>query len=185
MTYWGNNPHTLEAIGSVIFLIILSGVVIEFVQGRRARNLQAILAISADMRRRWEGGWEHLLRDKIPHLNLEERRSGDVGRDLRFILNWLDWIGLMVRKKYIDAEIVFGTLSSVVRETLRESADIIQSDIDNPDKGRDWWANVLFVAQHPQIDVNIAEEADSLRQRWSRLIEQTENVDGPQSLRPD
>ena len=166
MQDWGFNPSTLSAIGSVGVLIAFLGLVLGFMQNRRARNLQAVLHISDDMRRRWESGWQSILRDQVPNMNLEARHSGKVGRQLTYMMNWLDWMGLMVKKKWIDKDLLFGSLSSVIKQILIAYAYKIQNDIDDPEKGVDWWSNALFLAKQPEINVNIAEEAGKLRKEW-------------------
>ena len=163
MEEWGFNPSTVSAIGSIAVLLVLVSIGIEFMQNRRARNLEAILLLSADMRKRWESEWEYLLREKIPSLSLEDRKEGEVGHKLRHMLNWIDWIGLMVKMKLINKEILLGTLSPVIREILIQAADIIQSDIEDPEKGEAWWANVLFIAKQRKINIDIAKEAKELR----------------------
>ncbi len=84
----------MSAIGSLVsagaVIIALIGLVIAYRQNRRARNLQAFLEISTDMRRRWEGGWQVILREKVPLMDLTKRHSGEVGRELTYMLNWLD-----------------------------------------------------------------------------------------------
>ena len=157
MEHWGFNPASVSAIGSAVsaaaVIVAVIGLVVAYRQERRARNLQAFLEISGDMRRRWAEGWDVLLRETVPKLNLQERSSGEVGRELHYMLNWLDWMGLIVKMNLIDKQLLFGSLFSVVREIIRESADIIQNDIDNPARGERWWGNVLFLAREPEIDL--------------------------------
>ncbi len=165
MEEWGWNPSTVSAIGSAAVLIAFAGLLAEMTQNRKARNLEAILTISADFRTRWEKGWGAILRDQVPNLSLEERQKGEVGRELAYMCNWLDWMGLLTRKKLIDKELLFGGLSSPIKEILRESAHQLQTDIE--EKGGDWWVNLLFIAEQPEINVDIAQEAERCKQRWS------------------
>lgn len=164
MDQWGLNPSTMSAIGSVGVLVAFVGLLVEIAQNRKARNLEAILSISADFRARWERGWGAILRDQVPQLNLSERDQGEVGRQLTYMLNWLDWMGLLTKKKLIDKELLFGSLSSVIKEILIESAHRIQADVE--ERGREWWENLLFIAEQPEINVDIAAEAQKLRQKW-------------------
>ncbi len=172
MANWGLNPDSMSAIGSLVsagaVIIALIGLVIAYRQNRRARNLQAFLEISTDMRRRWEGGWQVILREKVPLMDLTKRHSGEVGRELTYMLNWLDWMGLIVKMNLIDKELLFGSLYSVVKEIIRESSHKIQCDIENPDRGERWWANILYLAKQPEINIDIKEEANKLRNKWIR-----------------
>ena len=148
MEQWGFNPESVSAVGSAVsaaaVIVAVIGLVLAYRQERRARNLQAFLEISGDMRRRWENGWDVMLRETVPKLNLQERSSGEAGRQLRYMLNWLDWMGLIVKMNLIDKQLLFGSLFSVVREIIRESAHIIQCDIENPERARIGGATYSF-----------------------------------------
>ena len=173
---WGFNPSTVGAIGTVVaaagFVAGLIGLVLTYKQNKRARNLDAFIAISIDMRRRWENEWASILREQVPRLNLKERHSGEVGLKLTYMLNWLDWMGLIVKMKLIDKELLFGSLYSVIKEILKASAHQLQSDIDDPERGRCWWGNLLYIAEQPEIAIDIAKEAESLRKKWASPKEQ-------------
>jgi hypothetical protein len=52
-----------------------------------------------------------------------------------------------------------------MKEILKEAADIIQSDIEDHQKGATWWANVLFMAKQQTIGIDITKEAEKLRQK--------------------
>ena len=114
MEQWGFNPESVSAVGSAVsaaaVIVAVIGLVLAYRQERRARNLQAFLEISGDMRRRWENGWDVMLRETVPKLNLQERSSGEAGRQLRYMLNWLDWMGLIVKMNLIDKQLLFGSL---------------------------------------------------------------------------
>ena len=104
---WGWDPQTFEAIATSLAVLLGSiGIFIAiralrqaqeaneraYMQNRRARNVTAILSISSDMRKRWEGGWDSILREKAPRLNeLDETERVEVQQQLTYMLNWLDW----------------------------------------------------------------------------------------------
>ena len=159
MDEWGFNPSTLSAIGSVSVLIAFIGLLFGNVQAKRARNLQAVLTISADFRERWETEWQSILNEKVPGMDLKARQEGEVGRQLTYMLNWLDWMGLMVRKRWIHKDLLFGSLAPVMANILRESADRIECDMQ--EKGEKWWDNALYMARHLEID--LSKEAEELR----------------------
>ncbi len=174
MEHWGFNPASVSAVGSAVsaaaVIVAVIGLVVAYRQERRSRNLQAFLEISGDMRRRWEKGWDVMLRETVPKLNLQERSSGEVGRELRYMLNWLDWMGLIVKMNLIDKQLLFGSLFSVVPVTIKKTAHIIQCDIENPERGERWWANVLFLAREPEIDIDVGVEARRLRKEWGDSV---------------
>ena len=114
-------------------------------------------------------------------MDLEARQQGEVGQQLTNMLNWLnwlDWMGVMVKNKWIHKELVFGTLYSIVREILLVTAHQIQTDIDNLDRGKRWWANALYMAEQPEINVDIAAEAERLRREWNHPLAQLDPSEG-------
>lgn len=166
MDEWGFNPSTLSAIGSLGVLLAIAGFLFEMRQNNKSRNLEAIFHISEDMRQRWENGWRRILRFEVPYLDLEAREEGEVGDQLTYMLNWLDWMGVAVKNKLIDKTVIFATLSSAIKEILQVSAHRIQNDIENNAKGLEWWGHALYLASQPEIDVDIENEANKLRRIW-------------------
>jgi hypothetical protein len=135
----------------------------EFAENRRARNLEAILHISDDFRKRWESSWGAVLRDEVPQLNLEEREQGRVGTELTYMLNWLDWMGLMMRLRLIDIDLL-QTLWPPMKEIITQSAYRIHQDIQQ--HGHEWWSNVEYIAKHSKINIDIEEAAKQLEAQW-------------------
>ena len=166
MNEWGLNPSTLSAVGSLGVLLAIVGFLSEMRQNNKSRNLEAIFHISDDMRQRWEHNWGRILRDEAPRLDLDARQIGEVGQQLTYMLNWLDWMGVLLKGKLMDKTVLFATLSSPIAQMLRVSAHQIQCDIDDPAKGPDWWGNALYLASQREIGVNIGTEADKLRRIW-------------------
>ena len=164
MEGWGLNPSTFSAIGSIAVFIALIGLVLGVINETKARNLQAILHISDNMRQRWETSWRAILRNQAPRLNLEDRHKGEVGLQLTYMLNWLDWMGLIMRKKWIVKDVLFGSLATPIQEILKVTAHQIQTDVDA--KGVNYWGNVLWVAKQGEIRIDMAKEAYGLRQKW-------------------
>ena len=163
MDEWGLNPGSVAAAGTVVaafaLLLAIFGAYASNRQSRRERTLQAFVVLSLDIRKRWEKEWRKFLREDVPIMSLKQRESSEVDSKLDDILNWLDWMGLVIRMELIDPKLLLGTLRPMIVDILRESAFKIQKDIDDPNKGPEWWANVLHVASLPEISVNIEEEA--------------------------
>ena len=175
MQGWGFNPSTFAAIGSmgtfVAIFITLVGIALQIRENTRARNLGAILEIYADFIKRWESGWQSVL-TKVSSLNLEQRHAGEVGRQFIYILNWLDWMGRMVKRKWVDIE-VFESLRPRIQDILRESAHIILKD--TKEEGKNYWGGLWFMAEHPKITISITEEAEKLIQKWgTQMVEDVE-----------
>jgi len=164
-----SDPIYLNALGSLLtaLTVIISAIAAYFAYraSRRSRNLTAFFELSKDFRDRWEGGWEQILRERAPALSAADRRSGEVGRQLRFMLNWVDWVSTLVRKDLIDRDLIFSSLGAAIKEMIIVSADLIENDEQDPAKGPKWWANIRYMAVLPEIDVDIAKEAEKLRVR--------------------
>jgi len=166
MSEWGFNPETIAAIGSIAVLATFIGIYLSTKENNKARNLGAVLKISDDFRNRWESKWENLIRVKVPQLNLKEREDSEIKRELLFMLNWLDWMGLLIKKELIDREMLFGSLAIPIKEILKETSTIIKKDITNPEKGEGYWANILYIAKQPEINIDISKEADMVSSRF-------------------
>lgn len=175
MGEWGLNPSTFQAVGSIATAI---GLVIAFLgiyrtdlHNRRSRNLQADLRISEDLRGRWERGWGKILREDIPKMDLDERHRGEVGRELTYMLIWLEHVGQALKHKWIDREVLFGSRWRVIQDMIKASSYRIQQDEQEPDPynphpHKRWWPYVWYLAQQPEINLDIAREAQALIDRW-------------------
>ena len=126
--------------------------------------MEGSLQIFFDFRDRWEANWGRILREQTPVMDLEQRHTGEVGQQLAFMLNWLNWMGLMVENKWIDKKVLLGSLQPVIVEILKQTAHQIQSDVDV--RGDEWWNGVLYMAKQREIRVDIHEEAIKLREQW-------------------
>jgi hypothetical protein len=182
MEQWSLNPIAFPAIVSAVATSLAVGGLIlticsmrsELAENRRARILEAVLHISDDFRKRWESSWGAILRDEVPQLNLEEREQGRVGTELSYMLNWLDWMGLMMRLKLIDIDLL-QTLWPPMKEIITQSAYQIHRDIQQ--HGHEWWFNVEYVAKHPKINIDIEEAAKRLEAQWLSTAHQNRHPD--------
>ena len=115
-----------------------------------------------------------ILRDEVPQLNLEEREQGRVGTELTHMLNWLDWMGLMMRLRLIDIDLL-QTLWPPMKEIITQSAYRIHRDIQQ--YGHEWWFNVEYIAKHPKINMDIEEAAKRLEAQWFSTADQNSDPD--------
>jgi hypothetical protein len=127
--------------------------------------MDASLQIFFDFRGRWEDKWGDVLRRDAPNLNLEERHAGVVGQELTYMLNWLNWMGVLIKNNWFGRDVVVHTLGPVVVEILKVSAHKLQMDID--EQGEGWWGGVEYMAKLKGIEVDISDEADKLRNHWA------------------
>ena len=168
---WTFGPTTVSAVASAVgavgFLVTAFGIWLSYRQNRRARNLQAFISISEDFRRRWESGWRQVLQEDVPGLDLKKRFAGDVGKEMINMLNWLDWMGLILRLKLIDSQLVYGSIGPTIDRLLVESSHKILEDTEDPQRGPAWWSNVLFVARQRRKTVNLERSAAALQKKWA------------------
>ena len=165
MDSWGFNPATLSAFGSIGLVVAMIAVVAGWIQNRRARNMDAALQIFFDVRDRWEDKWGEILRNDAPNLNLEERHTGVVGKELTYMLNWLNWMGILIKNKWFGRDVVVDTLGPAVVEIIKVSAHKLQTDIKEHEPG--WWGGVEYMANLKGIKINISNKADELRKQWA------------------
>ena len=165
---WGFNPESISAAGTMIAAVALAvaifGAFKSIQRARKERSLQAFLVLSIDMRKRWESGWRKLLREDLPNMTFEERESPDVILKLEYMLNWLSWIGLIIKMDLVDRQLIFGTLRHVILDILHPSCWKIQQDLSNPEKGQDWWEHIVEIASAPEISFDIEHEANRIEQ---------------------
>ena len=165
MESWGFNPATLSAFGSIGLIVAMIAVFLGWLQNRRARNMDASLQRFFDFRDRWEAKWGDVLQRDVPNLDLEERHTGEVGRELTYMLNWLNWMGVLIENKWFGRDVVVATLGPVVKEIPKVSAHKLQPDIEEHEEG--WWGGVEYMAGLKGIEVDISDEAEKLRKHWA------------------
>jgi hypothetical protein len=79
------------------------------------------------------------------------------------MLNWLDWMGLMMRLRLIDIDLL-QTLWPPMKEIITQSAYRIHRDIQQ--HCHEWWSNVEYIAKHSKINIDIEEAAKQLEAQW-------------------
>ena len=114
---------------------------------KRTHDLQVALELSASFRERWEAGWDASL-DAVESGNGEI--SADPGRSLRHMLNWIDWVGTLLRTRSLHNErVIFDSLGPTFRRILGAGRTILESDVEVHGPG--YWASLLPVARRLQI----------------------------------
>lgn len=161
MDSWGFNPSTLSAFGSIGLVVAMIAVFLTWLQNRRARDMAAALQIFFDIRDRWEAKWGDVLRRQVPDLDLEERHKGEVGQEITYMLNWLNWMGILIKNKWFGRKVVVETLGPVVREILKVSAHKLDTEIKTHEAG--WWEGVEYMANLKGIKIDIEGAANELR----------------------
>ena len=106
-----------------------------------------------------------ILRNDAPNLNLEERHAGVVGQELTYMLNWLNWMRILIKNKWFGRDVVVDILGPVVVEIIKVSAHKLQTDIKEHERG--WWGGAEYMAKLKGIKINISEEAHKLREQWA------------------
>jgi len=124
------------------------------------------------MRRRWEGGWGDILRNQAPRMSPTDRHKGELGRQLTYMLNWVEWMGVMIRMNWINRDVVLLTLRDVVKEMLEVNAVLLNKE--TKERGEVYWANALYMASLPEIGIDIPLEAAKLERIWTGYEHVTE-----------
>lgn len=106
-----------------------------------------------------------ILTETTPNLDLVSRHQGKTGQKITYILNWIEWMEVALRRNWMDRRVLFGTLASPMKSILVIASHQIQTDIDDPRKGRAWWGNALYIADLP--DVDMVAVAHIQRSKWS------------------
>jgi hypothetical protein len=153
----------LRLVPIVEALALIVGVPIAALQlyiGRKhaqaARDLEVILSLSESFRTRWETGWWSCLR------RLEESDWCSIGPsdqdELRYMLNWVDWLGNLVEAKHlIKVDVVLNAIGPPMRRMLELGRPVVEKDISV--NGPSYWHGLLVMADLLGVRFNGADVA--------------------------
>jgi len=140
-------------------------------QSLNQHRLQAILAVSESFRARWENGWSDVL-DQLES-PVEDASAAETPqhqtRHVRFMLNWVDWLGALNRCGAIpDLSILTSSLRFPLTRIITVGRPIIESDVKH--HGAKFWQNLWLVAQHLEIPwiADVLSTNDATRSAWRR-----------------
>ena len=135
-----------------ILTIYLSGV-----EAQKSRDLTITISLVESFQQEWQGNWRQALTSLKKFQQAKKVRTIPPERldELRDMLNWIDWLGLMMKSKMIQNDYV---IISGTKHQLLEIINVAKRHIKKGLKkqGCDWWAGVIFVSA--KLDPDLAEE---------------------------
>lgn len=147
----------LEMLSFVAQIISFPVAAISIILGQReakaSRDIQIALSLSESFRQYWESGWAEHLEAIIESQSESDTKtfSKTQEKQLRFMLNWIDWLGVFIKTKHFSKpEIIFGSISGRLLQIINLGQPIIESDIK--ENGVNYWSGVLNVSSLLSID---------------------------------
>jgi hypothetical protein len=117
-------------------------------EANASRQLQIMLDLSASFRARWEASWAKTVRTIV---ETQETSKDNVvpaqyEDELRFMLNWIDWVGILKRTGLLTQyDVVFGGIGPAMSSIIKLGRPIVEKDISA--KGKNYWSGLLDVAE--------------------------------------
>lgn len=156
--------ETITIIVGVITLIV--GVVNSIITNKqtvKSHYLQIILGISESFRNEWESEWSEILDTlDVDHLEPRTEKVPDQHvSNVRFMLNWVDWLGAMKSSGALDD---LGILTSSIGVPIKKIMNAGYTLIEKDTKiyGAKYWENLFCIAEHMDYT-----ELTKLRDKYS------------------
>jgi len=106
---------------------------------RRSIDVQIITSLSIYFNEKWNDEWGPLMDNGDP---LSELTSDAQRRSFYSLLNWIDWVGTLIRRgAFSDPTLMFETIGINMRHAILLSNDVLN------DQGQNFWPGVFEVAR--------------------------------------
>lgn len=107
----------------------------------KARDVETVLHLAESLRLRWEAGW----RDRLGVIEARQGRGEELSEDLattlEYMLNWVHWLGVMMRKGLVaEPDTLMLSIGPVMTRII--SAGRATIDAEEREHGRGYWAGV-------------------------------------------
>jgi len=136
-------------IGVITLIIGVANSIVTNRQTVKSHHLQIILTISESFRKDWESSWSNIL-DEIEVNHLSPRNEAlpeEHIRNIRFMLNWADWLGAMKSSGTLkELNILTSSIGVPIKRIINAGYTIIESDCKA--YGAEYWRNLFVVAEH-------------------------------------
>jgi len=103
-------------------------------QTAKAQDLQTVLSLSDSFRSRWEGGWQKTI-IKCEKLAASDKLTSlpkGLELELRTILNWIDWLGVMMKWRLLNQpQAVLQSIGPSIENAISLGRFIVERDEDN------------------------------------------------------
>jgi hypothetical protein len=137
----------------ISFPIAAVSIFLSRTEAKASRDLQVALTLSDSFRKYWESGWGETLEaiTDFQKLNPGTDLSKEHEKQLRFMLNWIDWLGTFIKTKcFSKPDIVFGSISMRLCQIINAGRVTLERDMEK--FGVDYWNGVLTVSKLLKIE---------------------------------
>lgn len=134
----------------VAVVIALVAMVLEIRQSRISRDMDLMMNLSSSFRRRWEDKWEDIIRPEAATAHRNQDPRAQVEKEIRHMLNWIDWLGTCIRTGMLSNEsVILNSIGIPIKEIINKNQPLIEADIR--EHGTAYWASLLTVAEKLDI----------------------------------
>ena len=133
-------------------------------QSQQTHRLQLLLGLSETFRQHWESGWDTVL-EQVEAAQKQNSASVPIKhqRTVRFMLNWVDWLGTLVSHRALhDPGVIYSSIGLTIRRIIGAGRPIIEDDCR--EFGIESWQS-LFVVVESLDDPKLSSWAESLPRR--------------------
>ncbi len=124
--------------------IAVAGVWLSMRNASRSHDIQVILSFVESFRSKWEGGWADLL-DRLESVSTEAAPAEDI-KHLKFLLNWIDWVGRLAQSGVLNNEdVILSSLKPSLQRAISLAEPVITSDTS--EHGVEYWGGLAYVSE--------------------------------------
>jgi hypothetical protein len=122
-------------------------------EAKASRDLDVALNLSESFRTRWESGWAECL--EAVGADHRNGRPGDLPpehvKQLRHMLNWVDWLGTMLKNHCLaNEQVIFDSIQIPIRRIINAGQPLVEQDVQ--EFGFDYWASLFVVANRLNVE---------------------------------
>lgn len=126
--------------------IAVLGIWLSMRNSARSQDIQVMLNFVDSFREKWEGGWSDLLDDLEVSSSESTKISAEHEKQLRYLLNWIDWVGMLSKQHILKNEkVILASLAPSLCRAIRISKPLLDSDRKR--HGDSYWSGVDFVVE--------------------------------------
>lgn len=128
--------------------IAITGIWLSMRSSSRSHDVQVILSFADSFRNKWENGGSDLL-DRLEPTGLDSASDEDL-KQLRYLLNWIDWVGRLAKTQVLTNEdVILNSLKPSLKRALDLGAPMVAAD--EKEKGADFWAGLAHVKERLEL----------------------------------
>lgn len=121
----------------------------------KARDMEIALDLVNSFRASWESGWRKTLlklEENIGVINDQSHLLKDETDELLNMLNWVDWLGNLVDKKFIYDD---GLLKDFLQHPIKRILHVAEGKLerDNENLGSNYWRGISILKNKWSLEV--------------------------------